>query len=595
MRPGLALTCAACLFAATAEARPVSYLLVIGENHSLDPGQRALEYADDDAAKNWELFSLYADRTALFVVLDEDTARVHPEAARSAEVPERAAILSRLAEFNASMERDLAAGDEPELFLLYAGHGNVDARGEGYITLHDSKLSRSDLYREIIAPSKARFVHVVVDACKSFFLVKPRGGSTWKDDTVPAEQDRSDAAVKSLLADSAIDRYPRAGVIVATSGDQDTHEWSRYRGGILSHELRSALAGAADINGDGRIEYSEVRAFLAAANAGVRNSEIRLDVFAQPPALDRRRPLVDLSRVMGERAGRLLRFSAEMTGQFSIEDDRGVRFADLNKDRGTTLDLLVPAGRGYYVRRDSVEETEIGESGRQRVDLAAERWSKISFSARGSVEQTFRNELYRVPYGRAFYDGFVATSGDVPVEHAAPPAAGALESAIEESRAVHRLSAGYMLSAAPAGSAGASHAIDLRYAHRLGVLDLGLTAELGYGVGETSAVGTEELKRLALLASLGIDVAVTRVLGLRAEAAMGWQLLSGTVQLDTKRLEGTEARGLRAELGGGFNVALSDRLWLTARVGGALDGFYTELESSTGLHLFGQVGMVLLR
>src|SRR5262249_58177828 len=104
----------------------------------------------------------------------------------------------------------------------------------------------------------------------------------------------SDAQVKAFLEEEQLERYPRAGVIVATSGDQETHEWARYQGGILSHELRSALSGAADVNGDGRVEYSELRAFLAAANARVKNPEARIEAFAPPPALDRHHPLVGL-------------------------------------------------------------------------------------------------------------------------------------------------------------------------------------------------------------------------------------------------------------------------------------------------------------
>jgi hypothetical protein len=295
MRSAL-LTASLLLCASAASARTKTYAVIIAENRSLDPGVKPLQYADDDGAKTWELFSLFADRTSLFVVLDADSARLHPEAARNAESPERAAIFDKLARYNAEMERDLDRGDEPELFFIYAGHGDVDGDGQGYINLRDAKLTRAELYRDVIAPSKAKFVHVVVDACKSYFLVNARGAhKRWVDDSVPAEEGAAgDAHLQAFLEEEQLERHPRAGVIVATSGDQETHEWARYRGGILSHELRSALSGAADVNGEGKIEYSELRAFLAAANARVRNPEARVDVFARAPALDRHRPIVDL-------------------------------------------------------------------------------------------------------------------------------------------------------------------------------------------------------------------------------------------------------------------------------------------------------------
>jgi hypothetical protein len=568
--------------AAEQEPRARVYLVVIAENDSLDAEVPALQYADDDGAKNFELFSLYADEASLFAVFDADTARLHPRAAERAEVPERSAILERLARYNEAMDRDVARGDVPELFLLYAGHGDVDDEGQGYVSLHDGRLTRHDLYAEVIGPSRARYVHVVIDACKSYFLVKSRG-KAWKDDAAPP----SSARVESFLADELLDRHPRAGVIVATSGDRDTHEWSRYRGGILSHELRSALSGAADVNGDRRVEYSEVRAFLAAANARVKNPEVRLETFSRPPAVDRNRPLVDLNRVPAGGDSHLIHFAEGMSGHFSIEDDRGVRYADVNKDGSTAFDVLVPSGRGYFVQRNGVEEAEIEPAAAHWIDLAAIPFSRVTLASRGSVDRTFRNDLYQVPFGRSFYDGFVATSGDVPV--ADEVRTSRPEVALDRS---HALEVGYMISPAPAGTAGLSHAVALRYAYDLGLADVGLAAEVGYGA--SSAMGAQRLVRAAVMASSRLELSPVPGLGLGAEAQVGWQLLSGEVVIETTRLEGTEPRGLRAELGGVVRIAVSGAFGLTLRGGVALDGFYATEVSSTRFQPFGALALAFL-
>jgi hypothetical protein len=557
-----------------AEAKVKNYLLVIGENKSLSSEVEPLRYADDDAAKNWEMFSLFADRTSLFVVLDDETARVHREAAAAAEVPEKSAIMKRLAEYDAEMQRDRDQGDEPELFLLYAGHGDVDETGEGYVTLHDGKLTRSQLYGEIIGPSKAKFVHVVVDACKSYFLVKSRGGP-WKDDRV--EDDRSDKKIADLLASDALDEHPRAGVIVATSGDQQTHEWSQYQSGILSHELRSALSGAADVNGDRRIEYSEVRAFLAAANAAVKNPDIRLDTFSRAPALDRHRPLIDLARLDPDRS-KVLRFSPAMVGRYSIEDERGVRYADVHKDVGTSFDLPVSNAKTYYVKRNGAEELVIDPGDPARIELERASWSRVTIAARGAVEKSFRQDLYRVPYGRRFYDGFVATSGDLPVEGGFSEEL-ALET--EETERENRIGIGYSLAAAPAGG-GLSHAFDLRYQRRFGWIAVGATGQVGYG---------EQIFRAALMPSIAFEIAPIDALVIAFDLAFGWQLLSGTVQVDGRTLEGTEPRGLRGELGAGLAWRITDSILLLARGGAALDGIYAEPAQSTAIHPFGQIGV----
>jgi hypothetical protein len=580
MKRGIAavLTILAC--AGAAHARTRLYAVVIAQNRSLDPGVRPLQYADDDGVKNWELLSLYADRASLFVVLDDETARQHPDAAKEAEVPERAAILDRLEQYNVLMQADLRHGDEPELFFVYAGHGDVDATGQGYVNLQDSKLTRADLYREVIAPSKARFVHVIIDACKSYFMVNSRGGKRWMDDRVDPSVDRSDEKVKAFLAEEQLERYPRAGVIVATSGDQETHEWSRYQGGILSHELRSALSGAADVNGDGRIEYSELRAFLTAANAKVRNPEARVEVFSRPPAINRHRPLIDLRAANAEaRNARFLHFSPELAGRFHIEDDRGVRYADMNKQVGAAFDVAVSSRRDYFVRRsarndlsDEDEEVEVHAEGPRRVEIAQLEWRPRAIASRGALDQTFRQDLYRVPFGREFYDAFVATSGDMAVEEGEP-------FVVAEPRrsGVHRLSVGYVLSGSPAGDAGISNGVDLRYGYRFSrFFDVGPVLQVAHG--ETA---TQEATRFAIMADLGFEWDPLRWLALRFDAAFGWQMIAGTLNLGGVAVNGSDGKGMRLEAGPGVGFNLWKSVWLLGRGGVAVDGLYPDGAAGT--------------
>jgi hypothetical protein len=556
-----------------ARAATRTYALIVAENRSLDPGVKPLQFADDDGAKTWELFSLFAERASLFVVLDADTARLHPEAARHAEPPERAAIFTELRRMEASMLADVLHGDEPELFFIYAGHGDVDGDGQGYINLRDGKLTRAELYREVIAPSHARFVHVIIDACKSYFMVSSRGGRQWRDDRVPAaEQKAGDDQLHAFLEEEQLEAHPRAGVVVATSGDKETHEWSRYRGGILSHELRSALAGAADVNGDGKIEYSELRAFLAAANARVRNPEARVDVFARAPALDRHRPLIDLAAAR-DRA-RFLHFPSGLGGRFWIEDDRGVRVADLHKEPQASFDIMLVPGRAYFLRADD-REAEVPLGG-ARVDAGDLSWRARAVAARGSLDQSFRQDLYAEPYGRSFYDGFVATSGDLPVEDASSSSAGTIMTTKlpERSSPRHRSQVGYLFTTPPLGQSGISHGLDVGYSYRFfGPLDIGLAGQLGHGQGALTPVA-QSLWRVAFLVVVGAEWRPVERLGLRIDGAVGWQLLSGTTVVNGQTLMGTEPRGLRVEVAGGANLRLAGPFGIYARGGLALDGTY---------------------
>jgi hypothetical protein len=68
------------------------------------------------------------------------------------------------------------------------------------------------------------------------------------------------------------------------------------------------LAGAADVNGDGRVEYSEVAGFLAAASASVDDPRARLAVHTRAPQQSPHTPLVDLK--------------ASGAGRFFVVDER---------------------------------------------------------------------------------------------------------------------------------------------------------------------------------------------------------------------------------------------------------------------------------
>ncbi len=565
--------------AAAAPAATRTYAIVVAENRSLDPAVPPLRFADDDGVRNFELLSLFADRAALFAVLDEDTARIHPDAARRAEVPERAAVMERLAAWNREMAADLARGDEPELFFVYAGHGDVDPTGMGYVALHDGKLTRADLFREVVAPSKARFVHLVIDACKSYFMVNARGG-TWKDDRAAGAGDEVLAKFLAEEAGVAEGRYPRVGVIVATSGDQETHEWSRYRGGILSHELRSALLGAADVNGDGRVEYSEVRAFLAAANARVRNPEARLDVFAKAPELDRHRALVDLRRA---REARFLHFAPPAHGLYHLEDDRGLRYADFNKEASSEFDLALDGRRAYFLRHDEAEEAELRVGLKPRkVAVAQLSFKPRALAARGALEQTFRRDLYQVPFGRGFYDGFVAQTGDLPVEGDPAPFL------VEEPRAErdNAIAVGYLVSGAPLYVPGAVHAVDVRWQYRVRPwLHAGLAAQVGGGES-----GVQSVMRVAALAAVAGEWRPVASLGLRLDLAGGWQYASGKVDAHTSSstpmlVQGSDPKGARFEICAGIVFDISPSFGLTARGGLAIDVSTIEPYQDTAANL----------
>ncbi len=364
-------------------ATPTRFAVVIGNNQPLSPELGVLRYADDDAARISELLSSNGVEVELLSALDADTQRLYPDLVQQSRPPTMEVLRSTL---NRLFER---MGPDSELYFFFAGHGQVLDNGQGVIHLLDQPLSRADLYREVVARSPSRVNHLIIDACNAYFMVASRGEA--------AEADYR-SLVRSFVAQESLERYPNTGVIVSTVGDVEVHEWSKIQAGVFSHQLRSALSGAADADLDGAVDYREVEAFLAAANGQIADPRARISVFSRPPEMYQRAPLLGASPGLPT-----IEVPRSWTGRFSIEDDRGIRFADFNKTDEVPVRLRVVPRPHYYVRRGN-EEIRV-EPGEER-DLSEEAFEPIVLAARGSVEDSYGSRLFAVPFGPSFVAGF---------------------------------------------------------------------------------------------------------------------------------------------------------------------------------------------
>jgi TolB-like protein len=111
-----------------------------------------------------------------------------------------------------------------------------------------------------------------------------------------------------------------------------------------------------------------------------------------------------------------LKFNAPVQGRFYIEDDRGVRAADLNKASGTAFSMVLDLRRRYFLRRVGTQAAKQAAAdiapGKKRLMVAALSFKRAKMAARsGSLDRTFRKDLYRVAFTRGFYDGFCAQTG----------------------------------------------------------------------------------------------------------------------------------------------------------------------------------------
>ena len=373
--------------AAAPEPARAVFALIIGVNASPAPDRPALRYADDDAARYLELFRALGARTYILSRLDDNTRRLHPQAVAEALPPRRAELEQTIATLARDVAQARARGVRSTLYVLYAGHGDVAESGWS-LTLEDGRLDGTTLLSDVVERSGAEQVHVIIDACQAYLLALPRG---------PGGSRRPARGFVELEAAS---RTGRVGYLLSSSISGDSHEWAGFEAGVFSHEVRSGLFGAADADGDGRVTYPEIAAFVARANAGIAAERFRPQVYARAPK--------DGDLLVDLRASRDSGLRLEgPTGaaHHLLEDARGVRLLDFHGDGITPVHLVRPPGDGpLYLRRvaDNTEQSVPRVPGPVRLETLPR--SAAHAQSRGAAQDAF-NQLFALAFdGNAVAD-----------------------------------------------------------------------------------------------------------------------------------------------------------------------------------------------
>jgi hypothetical protein len=402
MSAAVALACAIALgSAAPARGAEVHrHVVVVGVNTSVDANVAPLSYADDDAARYAEVFA-GASSLRVLSVLDADTQRLFPDVAKIARAPTVDEFDRAIAESFAEVKRDRDAGKDADFVLVVIGHGAVGKDGEGYVSLLDGKLTRSKLLDLVIAASPARFNHVIVDACSAYHVLY-RGDSNTNESDADAI-----AAVHKLVEAHSLSRFPNTGVLLATSSARETHEWSRIKGGVFSHEVLAALSGAADVDGDGDVSYAEIGAFIEAANAGVVDERARVEFTLRPPPMWLARPLASTPKT-----GPRIALASTDTGHFVVEDARGIPMAEVNKSSEQPLTLALSKGAAPFrvVRGDDewLDEIESTVALAKLSHVASNDGRGDRVASRSGVSDALAAGLFTTPFGRGYVAGYSA-------------------------------------------------------------------------------------------------------------------------------------------------------------------------------------------
>jgi hypothetical protein len=210
-------------------------------------------------------------------------------------------------------------------------------------------------------------------------------------------------------------RHPEVGLFLSTNSDEEVFEWSELESGVFSHEVRSGLTGAADVNLDGTVTYAELAGFVAHANRGIVRENLRPQLYFNGPRGDQHASLFSTRGLQGRRV-KLGREQARIW----LRGETGERLADLHKEAGE-LSLTLPEGEqalSLFVQTPSTEQgapPNLQElpvlAGSELVDAAQLLAQPPLLAARG--DKLF-GSLFASPYGPQAYAQYLETSRKEP-------------------------------------------------------------------------------------------------------------------------------------------------------------------------------------
>lgn len=382
------------------------YTVAIGYNGlpsgaGSDPQLAPLRFADDDAFSVHELGRSLSRRSYLLTMPDPATSARFPALVAEARPPSLRELSQVVSELSAALAAAARAGEETSVILYYSGHGTLGENGQGSLALLDGELTREHLYDKVLARLPARYVHVLVDACHAESVVRPRDGRALTTAVTAT-------AAAAYVSGITLARFPHVGAVISSASAAQAHEWEVYQGGVFTHEVLSGLRGAADVNGDHRVEYSELAAFLAAANRSVADPRARLDTVVKPPLANPRAPVIDLN---GARGFAHLRGRPAPLGAFFIEDDSGARLVDLRAEPGFAVDVLLPATRIFV--RNGAREVELRPKPEEIIAVETLVLDATAARARGAIDSSLHRGLFATRFGPAYYAGFVDRAPDL--------------------------------------------------------------------------------------------------------------------------------------------------------------------------------------
>jgi hypothetical protein len=342
----LAILLVVVAWASGASAAVRRYALIMGNNRG-DASDAQLRYAESDAQRIYDaLKDLGSFEPGDMVLLQGEQA-------------ERAQ--STLIGLNDRIRQTIAGGSEALLFVYYSGHGGADALHMSATHLDFSRLE------QLVRGSAATFRVLVVDSCRSGALTRVKGGHAAPPFDIQVDEHLSEQGLVLLTSSAA---------------NEDAQESDELRGSFFTHYFVSALLGAADDDGDGRVTLEEAYRYAYEATlrsssatwAGMQHPTFRYELQGAGKL-----PLTELP-VAGQRRAMLM-FPAGRAYLVMERSDQGAVVGEVS-EAARARHLSVRAGR-YFIRgraADALLEGEIDAPEGAAVEVSDDRLHRIAYA-----------------------------------------------------------------------------------------------------------------------------------------------------------------------------------------------------------------------
>lgn len=391
--------------AAPAADRTV-YAIVIGHN-AAPPGRDDLEtlrFADDDAVRMHALLERVSDKTVLLTELDGQTRFRHGNKL-PAQAPTVEALQAAVADVRRRVHQAQKQGGEATLFFVYSGHGGFDSDGL-YMALADGWLTSERLLERLLAGFDGVQVHLLIDPHDRPHHLEDE--AAFELDAALDRVSATEHALQAVFPETLSADLDLVGAFVAPARLADNQEWPEARSGVFVHAVASGLLGAADVNGDLRIEYGELDAFIAAAHSDLGDGDAdQPGAATRPPKEGYSAVLVDLARA---RDVRWLSGDASQLGHFHVELENGVRLLDAHLGWRLRAALALPRDEVAFVVNQE-GEARVASNAPQLVHFGSLQLSPARRSVAGIAPPSAHDRLFQTSFTRAYYERFAGARG----------------------------------------------------------------------------------------------------------------------------------------------------------------------------------------